>query len=200
MKFNIEDYREYYNQYFKEFNRLAPPELSYGNDKPNDTASSLEACIAYANYIVSNYNNNLDILNAGAGASSWMFRELFNRVMGNGVVVICADPDIRYLNLVKQVCGKLRGGPYHHGLDWGNQTEPFTHIFYDYGDIERLPYLGHAIDMTYKSLYIDDADDRACCAPFRDIVIRLCEKKGLKWFDIEESRDEYGRRGLIIEK
>lgn len=201
MKLKVEDYRDYYNQYFKEFNRLAVGEfadLSYGSDKPNDTSSSLESIIAYANYILEGQNKPLEfieILNAGAGASSWMFRKLFKNV-------ICTDPNKKYLKFIEHICeeNKLQGGIFNHGMLIGQEIDLFDHVYFDYGNIERLPYLGSAIDLALKSIYVDDVDRRACCFQYREITIELCEALHLKWFDCEEALDEYGRSGIIIVK
>jgi hypothetical protein len=191
----VEDHREFYNLYFKEFNRLAVGEfadLSYGNDQPNDTAGSLESCIAYVNYIRSRWypGQYPSILNAGAGASSWMFRNIF----GN---IVCADPHERYLRFVQKICRENNIACYHFDKEIiYSDHNWFDHVYYDYGDIERIPYLGAVIDLAGKSLYIDDMQD----ADYQDIVVRLCQKKGIKWFICEESRDEHGRFGIIIEK
>ena len=187
MRYNIEDYREYYLEYFKKFHAMAVGEyadLSYGQDTPNGTSSSLESVIAYANYID---NPKATILNAGAGASSWMLRKLFKDV-------VCIDPNLKYLHFVERICG---GERYWRGF---GTTYTFDHIYFDYGDIERLPYLGRAIDIARKSIYVDDVDNRSCAVPYRDTVIRLCEAMNLKWFDCVEAKDEYERWGIIIEK
>ncbi len=176
-----EDYLDYYNEYFKEFNRLAVgsfADLSYGNDQPNDTASSLESLIAYANYI---NEGNGNILNAGAGVSSWIFRKLFREV-------VCIDTNNHYLDLISLICG------------FSKLNLQFDHVYYDYGTIERLPYLGSAIDIARKSIYVDDVDSREQCLPYRETVIKLCEAMKLKWFDLPGSKDEHGRSGIVIEK
>lgn len=190
---NIEDYRDHYNNYFNEFNRLAVGEyadLSYGNDKPNPTASSLESIIAYAQYVID--RGIAPILNAGSGASSWMLRKLFPGF------VIDVDPNKLYIEFVQFICSK-------NEIDSKNFQEGFIHngiyhTFYDYGDIERLPYLGAAIDITRKSIYIDDTDARDECMPYRKHVIALAESMKLRWFDCKESLDQHGRAGIIIEK
>lgn len=196
---NIEDYREHYNKYFQEFNRLAVGEyagLSYGSDKPNPTASSLESIIAYANYIL-NSGAKIELLNAGSGCSSWMFRKIFeNRI------IFCVDPNIHYNDFIKKIC--VENGIWAENFRSSSlsviRLESFPYVYYDYGDIERLPYLGSAIDVATKSIYVDDVDNRPECKMYREIVIKLCERKGYKWFDVPESKDEHGRSGIIIEK
>lgn len=190
----IEDYRDHYNQYFVEFNRLAVGEyadLSYGSDKPNPTASSLESIIAYANYILTNGEEYDTILNAGSGASSWMLKKLFKNVTD-------IEPNHRYSKFVEIVCNCAKGDFIN---SFSNLLhENFYHIYYDYGNIERLPYLGYAIEVAYKSLYIDDSDCRDECMPYRNHVIDLCKAMGLKYFDCLDAKDEHGRWGIIIEK
>ncbi len=198
--FKVEDYREFYNKYFVEYNRLAVGEfadLSFGDDQPKDTCSSLESCIAYANYIVSRPNPpKWTMLNAGAGASSWMFRNMFPGK------VFCSDPNERYLNFVMEVCtiNSIDSDCALSGFDNFGIHERVDHVYYDYGMIERLPYLGRAIDLARYSVYVDDVDNREQCAPYREITIGLCKSLGLKWFDCMESKDEHGRHGIIIEK
>lgn len=191
-----EDYRDFYKLYFKEFNRLATGEfadLSYGNDIPNDTASSLESIVAYANYIKGIEGARaVHLLNAGAGASSWMFRKIFG-------AVICADPHKRYMHLVRMICleNKLYAGQFQNNMHVYGKV---YHVYYDYGSIERLPFLGSAIEQAMISVYVDDVGEGAPYKPYRDHVIALCESMKLKWFDCKESLDEYGRAGIIIQK
>lgn len=192
----VEDHREFYNLYFKEFNRLAVgsfADLSYGNDKPNDTAGSLESVIAYAAHIQFHYGNEDRILNAGAGASSWMLRKLFKDVC-------CHDPHNQYLTFVAHVChlNGFKNLVFREGLFFGDYADGgmFDHCYYDYGSIERIPYLGSAIDQTTHSLYIDDMQDTT----YYELVKKLCAVKGLSIIECPESIDEYGRFGIIIEK
>lgn len=188
----IEDYKAYYELYFKVFDRFAIgeyAEFSYGVDKPNPTASSLESIIAYANYILTNYNKNDRILNAGSGASSWMLRNLFNNV-------IDIEPNKKYAEFISLVCGYDRLAFISNWAD----IRFNDHCYYDYGSIERLPYLGCAIENVSKSIFCDDTDCRDECMPYRKHVIALCEAMGFKWFDCEGSKDEHGRSGIIIEK
>lgn len=203
---DIGDYKERYAEYFQRFNQLAVGEfadLTYGNDQPNDTASSLESIIAYWNYIektgVDNSIGSQHILNAGAGASSWMFRSL---AMGTKYIVSCCDPHERYLVLVREVCGGIEGSLniwFHEGMPRLPQRQ-YNHVYYDYGTIERIPYLGLAIDMAMQSVYVDDVGLKQGAYSYREIVIKLCEAKKLRWFDCEESLDSSNRAGIIIEK
>lgn len=197
MPYKIEDYREYYNEYFKQFNIWAVDhfaDLSYGSYTPNATASSLESIIAYANYI-GKVTGEMPILNAGAGASSWMLRKIFKQVS-------CVEPHGRYLSLVREVLcqNALYYNNMYHGMEAIRFTSYYDHVYYDYGDIERIPYLGLAIDIARKSIYVDDSDCRDDCRPYRQHVIDLCAAKGLKWFDCLEAKDEHNRWGIIIEK
>lgn len=190
----VDEYLDFYNEYFKEFHRVAVGKwahLSYGHDKPNDTCSSLESCVAYVNFINEFARNERSLLNAGAGASSWMFRQLLK------TDVACCDPVVEYLGLVKEVCRDTRG---EFNLGFNVSWKFVDHIYFDYGSIERLPYLGKAIDMARKSIYVDDVDTRPGCLPYRDHVIALCKEMGLKWIDCKEALDKNGRWGIIILK
>ncbi len=193
MIFNIEDYREYYNKYFTEFERLAVGEfeaLSYHNDKPNGTCSSLESIIVYANYI--GEDKGQVIVNAGAGASSWMFRKLYKNVF-------CTDPYEPFLKFVQLVCKKndVPSEGFQTGMFFTHRVD---HVYHDYGNIERLPYIGSAIDLAKKSVYVDDSDDRECCLVYRNYVLDLCASLKLKTQDRKDALDEHGRWGIIIEK
>ena len=193
--YKVEDYIEYYTLYFKEFNRLAVGEcadLSYNQDEPNGTSSSLESIIAYANYI---NDKHATILNAGAGASSWMLRKLFRSV-------VCIDPNERYLQLVQKVCNEnnVSSDRFYHSFDGIKTTKKYDCVYFDYGNIERLPYLGSAIDIAIKSCYVDDTDCRDECKPYREHVYDLCKAMNLKCFDCTEALDKHGRFGVIIEK
>lgn len=182
--------RKLYEAYFRCFQEHAIDEyaeLSYGTDKiENGTSSSLESIIAYTRYID---DSTAKILNAGAGASSWMFRQLFRDVT-------CTDPNEFYLEFIRKLCTS-RQGPFQRDMFF---THKFDHVYFDYGDIERLPYLGSAIDLAKKSVYVDDTDKRECCKFYREFVIDLCKSLKLEYRDLEEATDKEGRGGLIIIK
>lgn len=186
-----EYYRESYNEYFRQFNALAVGDyssLSYGNGNPNPTAGSLESIIGYANYI---HDNNATILNSGAGASSWILRQIFNGVE-------CNDPNELFLRFVEYVCSRnsITGGAFR--LGWN--AAKYDHVYYDYGDIERMPNLSLAIEAANKSVYVDDTNGRLECQEYRYYTISLCERLGLRYIELPEIFDKDGRGGLIIEK
>ena len=181
-----------YNEYFKEFNRLAVgkyADLSYGNPNPNPTAAALESLIAYSNYIG---DSNATILDSGAGASTWMIRQMFNNVVTN-------EPNKHYLEFIEHLCKEngIKGGGFYLGWDG---IEKVDHCFYDYGDSERYPNLIHAIELTNKSIYVDDTNYRPECADYKKLTIDLCNKLGLKYFYLEDVNETSTRGGLIIEK
>lgn len=187
------NYEQAYKNYFIEFNRLAVGKyasLSYGSDKVNDTAATLESILEFAD-IVRDYDGIPIILNGGAGASSWMLRQMFKGL------VTCADPHDLYREYVEYICAAN-----NIDSDRFEKEVPImfsTHTFWDYGDIERIPYLGSVIDSTLHCIYIDDtSDQQEHGLPFRELVIKLCDKKGLAWRD--SKRDAQGRGGIIILK
>lgn len=182
-----------YKDYFKFFMELAPPKFTrYGYDsgRPNGMAASLESLIYFANIVK---DTDALILNAGAGASSWVLRQLFPRV-------ICADPDAEYLDLIRELCRK-------HGL----QSQGFVHLlrntpdidytFYDYGHYEvRWPMLSVAWSKTRKSMYVDDADDRPHNMPNRHYALALAQELSIATEDCRQAIDGYGRWGILYHR
>lgn len=206
---DINDYTEKYAEYFRQFNRLAvgdDADLSYGNDQPNATASSLESIIAYVNYAErrakeTNWVGDIDILNAGAGASSWMFRAIAEDHPELKLDITCIDPNGKYLVFVNRLLHDCGLSVSSMGTGFAPWLKPkYDHIYYDYGDIERIPYLGLVIDKATMSVYVDDVGLKQGAYSYREIVIKLCETKKLRWFDCEESLDSSNRAGIIIEK
>lgn len=146
-------------------------------------ASSYESILAFAELIGD--DKEAVILNAGAGASSWVLRKMFPNV-------ICADPDLNYLQVVRDICeiGELSTD------NFTNKLMPCDYCLYDYGNKKRIPNLKKAIELTRKALYIDDCDTRPECKELRDYVYSL----GLNVTDCKEACDEYGRWGVILLK
>jgi hypothetical protein len=154
-------------------------------------ASSLESCIEFAKIVK---DKNALILNAGAGASSWVLRKIFPNV-------ICTDPDPSYLEVVKNICqiGGLNTENFTT-IPSGETPLPFRvdYCYYDYGNIERMPFLQKHIEATKIALYIDDSDDRPECSEYRNFVITNFGKYNLS--DCREAKDQYGRWGIILKK
>src|ERR1700682_3010509 len=125
-------------RYFRAFYDEAPSDLrGYGYDspEPNGTAASLESLVAFAR--AAGEPASVTVLNAGAGASSWILRRLFGRV-------VCTDPDERYLGFVASLCVRhgLDGAGFVHTL---RACGPADVTFYDYGDWDtRWPMMGLA--------------------------------------------------------
>ena len=177
---------EHYKEYFKLFRDHAPKEMvewgGYQKGEPTGMASSLESILAFAKLVK---DENATIINAGAGASSYILRAIFTNV-------ICTDPDLEYLKVVKNIC-RIAGfntDNFQTGLAQGD------YCYYDYGNIERIPEMQSFIDSTKYALYIDDCDTRPECKEMRDYVYSLPYKVE----DCKEACDEYGRWGVILKK
>ncbi len=189
--------REHYNKYFLLFKEHAPPEMlswGYADGIPNGMASSLESIIAFSELVIKELQPGEFILNAGAGASSWMFRYLYPER------VICIDPDVEYLGVVREICkiGGVDASAFVGRLE--DVRLPAAYTYWDYGNAIRYKYLSKAIEITKKAIYVDDADTRADCADFRGKVHKLAENKNLIIKDCMEANDEYGRWGVILTK
>lgn len=184
-----EDYYDHYLEYFKLFQKNAPKYMvDYvgGNGLPNGMASSLESCIEFAKIVK---DKNAIILNAGAGASSWVLRKIFPNV-------ICTDPDPTYLKVVQNICEL--GGLSTENFTIDNEIPMADYCYYDYGNIERMPFLKKHVEATKIALYIDDSDDRPECTEYRQFV--LSNFSNYKLSDCREARDSYGRWGIILKK
>lgn len=177
----------HYRQYFKLFREFAPDHMvkwgGYQSGEPTGMASSLECILEFAKLVK---EPDAVILNAGAGASSWVLRKLFKNVH-------CIDPDLHYLLVVQDIC--RRGGLSYNNFGTGNFIE-CDYCLYDYGNLERIPDMQKAIDCTRKALYIDDCDTRTECKEMRDYVYSL----GLNVTDCEAAKDQFGRWGVILER
>jgi len=154
----------------------------YQKGEPTGMASSLECILEFAKLVE---DKNAVILNAGAGASSFVLRTMFENV-------ICSDPSPEYLAVVRKICieAGLSGDNFVTGLAESD------YCLYDYGNIERIPEMKKAIDQTRVALYIDDCDTRPECKEMRDYVYSL----GMNVSDCKEACDEYGRWGVILRK
>lgn len=186
--------RYWYNKYFEIFRDNAPKQMvyygGYQHGKPTGMASSLESIIAFSELVE---DENAIILNAGAGASSWVLRKLFKNV-------ICTDPNLEYLEVVKSICS-LGGLSTENFTDDLYSFKKFDYCYYDYGNIERMPALYMFISLTRYKMYIDDTDTRPDCKEYRDYVYELMDARFDGKYLIEDCRqaiDEYGRWGTIL--
>jgi hypothetical protein len=193
-RFTTTTLNDWYREYFRRFKDIAPPRMlefgGYFTGEPSAMASSLESLVAFGNRVL---NPDALILDAGAGASTWVLRKMFPNVLS-------CDPDAEYLEVVRKVCGT--GGLDISGFDPELMKTTFRtdYTYYDYGGAERVPNMEHAIFCTDTLIYLDDTDDRPDCAKDRTYVYALAEKLGLKIEDCREANDEYGRWGVIITK
>lgn len=178
--------KEHYLEYFRLFRDQAPKPMvewgGYQKGEPTGMASSLECIIEFSKLVE---DPEAVILNAGAGASSYILRKMFKNV-------ICSDPDPEYLAVVKGICVKagLSGKNFIKGIAEND------YCLYDYGNLHRIPTMKEAIRKTKYKLYIDDCDTRPDCKEMRDYVYSLGENV----VDCKEACDEYGRWGVILTK
>lgn len=196
---------ELYRSYFREFNRTASQrcrDYVGGTDEPNGQAASLEALCCFRELVLNSGVMNPLVLDAGAGASTWMLRHWF----GDRVVTI--DPDMAYLNEVRTVC--IQAGlpsfnfclgvspSYEDGSQRGRDVMDFT--FWDYGTRHRAPLMPIAWASTRHAMYVDDCDDRPDCAPLRSFAHDLAFIDGADIYDVREARDSFGRWGVVIRR
>ncbi len=142
-------------------------------------ASSLESCLALYDYIG---DKSSTLLNAGAGASSAVFRSIMQNVT-------CTDPDKSYLEVVSSIVG---GDNYIHNL--GN-CDYFDYVYWDYGNWQRRPLMDVGLHLAKKAMYVDDCHDPSVLSYAEQLAI-LGGHKIIK----VNSSDSYGRFGIIIEK
>jgi len=189
----IKDYDAWFREYFILFRDNAPQQMvewgGYQRGLPTGMASSLESMIAFANLVK---DPNATVLNAGAGASSWVLRKLFKNV-------VCTDPDAEYLEVVKNICTK--GGLNTDNFIVGLENVPVCdYTYYDYGNSVRMPCLPLGMNKTKILAYVDDTDDRECCTSERKFVYEFAKEQNYKIQDCREANDEYGRWGVILTK
>lgn len=195
MSINTEELYKHFLNYFKLFSKVAPKNMVdyVGGEAgmPNAMASSFESCIEFSKIID---NPNAKILSSGAGVSSWMIRKLFKNVYDT-------DPDLEYLKVVKNICeiGGLSGDNFIE-IPKGDLplNDKYDYCYYDYGNIERMPYLKKHIEATKIALYIDDTDTRKDCSEYRNYVYKNFSNH--KLIDCVEATDVYGRWGIILIK
>jgi hypothetical protein len=187
----------WFRRWFREFQRLAPEPYrsygGYGDGEPNGTACSLEAIRAFAHRVA---DPGATILNAGAGASSFLLRRMFRNV-------VCVDADARYLDLVRRIC--LENGLGGEGFVVGLESAPEAdYTFYDYGEIDERGRFGHcalAWRKTRKAIYFDDVDDRPHAFPhYRRLVLDFLGARGAVAEDCRDACDRYGRWGVFAQR
>jgi hypothetical protein len=175
----------YFNEYFKIFRDNAPKDMvewgGYQNGEPTGMASSYESCMALYDYIKEE-KETTTILDAGAGASSWMFRKLFKNV-------VSTDPDKDYLEVVKNIVG---GENYIVDI----QNCPICdYVYWDYGNIQRIPMMSVGLSKCKIGMYIDDCHDNEVL----EYAIKLAKENNCNILKTD-SLDDFGRWGIILEK
>jgi hypothetical protein len=180
--------------YFRLFSQHAPigmvEYVGGRNGLPNGMASSFECLMAFKDLATTDSK----ILNAGAGASSFVLRHIFPNI-------VCTDPDRDYLEAVKDICF-LAGLNTDNFIAIEKQSEVLKlnsdYTLYDFGNHQRMPFLENHIKITKHALYIDDTDDRADCLEYRNFVQNNFSQ--YKLTDARFACDSYGRWGIILSK
>jgi 2-polyprenyl-3-methyl-5-hydroxy-6-metoxy-1,4-benzoquinol methylase len=193
----LPDLADWHKLYFQKFLAFAPPQfISYGGyhtGLPNGTACSFEAIREFIKMVP---NKECKILNAGAGASSFVLRRFFPNV-------ICVDMNKEYLEVVRQICASenLSTDNFITNIE---EVKEADCTFYDLGDFVpegRLKYFKYAFDITKHFIYYDDADDRPFAFPsYRKAIQELGREKKAKVIDVKAAYDTYGRWGIALIK
>jgi hypothetical protein len=186
-----------FHLWFRLFAEMAPePHRTYGgygDGRPNGTACSLEAIRAFAQMVD---DPDALVLNAGAGASSFLLRSLFDNV-------VCVDENAAYLNTVRRICVAqgLSGEGFVVGLENAPEAD---YTFFDYGEMpSHAPARDYALayQKTRKAVYFDDADDRPHGFPtYRRLLLDFAAGQGVLPEDCRAALDPYGRWGVVIGK
>lgn len=185
-------WRGYFRQWFTEFPKIAGGRFAgyggYGDGEPNGTAASWESMRIFESFI----RGRGRILNAGAGASSWMLRRWY------GERVTCLDNVPDYLHAVRATCRAhgLPGDDYR----WGAENLPeCDYCFYDYGEwMDRGSGLEACWAKTRHGMYVDDADDRECNEGWRRMVVKFAMENGIRKIDFPDKADKWGRWGCMF--
>jgi hypothetical protein len=168
---------EEFCKYFELFKNQAPRDMvewgGYQSGKPTPMASSFCLLEQFSKEI---QDVNGIILDAGAGASTYYLRGKYKNV-------ISTDPDRRYLNVVKRICG----GENYTQL---NLILYSDYTFYDYGNDCRIPSMGYAFRKTRNFMYVDDCQDEEV---MKEVRILTTNYK-------LTTPDEYKRFGAILYK
>jgi hypothetical protein len=189
----IEDHRAWFLKYFVELRDHAPPHIvafgGFEEGRPAGMASSLENVFWFARLVK---KAEAVVLDAGAGASTWLLRRWFKNV-------VTTDPDVEYLGVVRDLCMKngLSGDRFIPGLE---NVPLCDYTFYDYGNAGRMALLPLAWEKTRVLAYVDDTDTRDACREARDITLRFAAAHNLRARDYSRACDEYGRWGIVLER
>lgn len=136
---------------------------------------------------------NATILDLGAGASSWVLRQLFPHVFS-------VDKDGQYLDAVRSICQEHDVPADNFITDIHNAPE-CDYTLFDYGDLDDRRYtLEAAWSRTRVAMYIDDTDTRPQNAQLRRDVLEFAKENDIEWFDCRYAKDEYGRWGTVLWK
>jgi hypothetical protein len=182
---------ELYARWFKIFAESAPaPFLKHGyqTGEVSGMAASLESILTF----LSEVQPGDVILDAGAGASTWMFNHL-----AQDCRVISIDPDPAYLAVTATVVRTFGAGDCEIQMEAG-----FPHCdycFFDYGSaLERAKLLPEVASVTRKALYVDDYDHRELSQDYRSKVDAFSQTYGYLLKYCPKALDSYGRAGAWI--
>jgi len=185
---------EWYRRYFREFLNHASPrcaQFGYGKGpvtgEPTSYAAGFEALLAFAEIVD---DSDAWVLDAGAGASSFVLRRWFPNVISTD-----GDPD--FLDMVRRTCvaAGLSGEGFIAGIENCPEVD-FT--FWDYSSTERTLLFPLGLALTRREVYCDDADDRPNNAWRRDYFYKFAAALKLPIRDVREALDQYGRFGAVI--
>jgi hypothetical protein len=192
-----DEFDDIYRTWFREFARVAPEPYrsygGYGDGEPNGTACSVQAIRAFARLVD---EPDAVVLNAGAGASSFLLRRLFRNV-------VCVDNDRSYLDVVRRICvdNGLNGDGFFVGL---HDAPDADYTFFDYGELTpQCPARDYALAYrkTRVAVYFDDADDRPHAFPqYRRLLLDFAAAQGVTAEDCRAATDAYGRWGVVVRK
>jgi len=133
------------------------------------------------------------ILDLGAGASSWVLRQLFPNVTS-------VDSHKPYLDAVHAVCEENGIRAENFIVDIHDAPE-CDYTLFDYGNLDdRRHMLEAAWSRTRVAMYIDDTDTRPQNAALRREVLEFVKANDIEWFDCRYAKDQFGRWGTVLWK
>jgi len=164
---------------------MAPEEMvqwgGYQTGEPTGMASSLESCLCFYDAIDAKESTLLD---AGAGASTWIFRKLLKNVTST-------DPDQNYLRIVESIVG---GESYVAGIE-NCQTHDYVYWDYGHGNSIRTQLMDIGLSKCKIAMYVDDCHDHEINSYMQSLASRNnCN------VIYPKSLDTFGRFGAIVKR
>lgn len=179
-----------YAVWFQKFLTSAPSHFlkhGYETGQGSGMAASVEAIKAFIDRI----SPDDVILDAGAGATTWMFNELLK----NEITTI--DFDKAYLGVVATIVN------IHGSRSCNARFEPgfpaCDYCFFDYAHTQtRAEFLPLVAKAAVKGVYVDDYDYREGSRDYKAKVDRFAAENGYKIQFCEPATDSYGRAGCWL--